>query len=108
MADPTDAERGTMTDLKSVMEWAGLDVTATDDENSVAGSLMKHLGVKSNMQPRVVGIFGEADLETMQNSWRVPDAAGPTLPTLSEAGMARLFFAEPANWWQGLERPCKT
>lgn len=91
-ADPTEEERRNMTDLKAVLQWAGFDVTNPDEETSVAGSLLKHLGVNSGMMPRVVGIFSETDLAAVQNTWKVADAGAHRLPSLGEAGMAKLFF----------------
>ena len=90
--DPTEEERAAITDMKAALAWAGFDVTAPDDETTVAGSLLKHVGVPSTTLPRVIGTFPDADLAIMQNTWKVADAGGHRFPSLGEAGMAKLFF----------------
>ena len=80
-ADATDDERAAMADVKAAMGWAGFDVTSMA-EDSVAGSLLKHLGVTPTTLPRVIGIFSEDDLAATQYTWKIPDATGERAPSL--------------------------
>ena len=90
-ADATDDEPAAMADVKAAMAWAGFDVTSMA-EDSVAGSLLKHLGVTPTTLPRVIGIFSEDDLAATQYTWKIPDATGERAPSLGEQGMTKLFF----------------
>ena len=67
--DPTEEERAAITDMKAALACAGFDVTAPDDETTVAGSLLKHVGVASTTLPRVIGIFPDADLAEGCRCW---------------------------------------
>ena len=91
-ADPTAAELATLVDVKATMVWAGFPEAGLADETTVEGSFLKHLGITPDARPRVIGIFNDGDLMEMLNKWKVPGGGAPRVPSLGEAGKARLFF----------------
>eukprot|EP00435_Cladocopium_sp_Y103_P048512 s1251_g14.t1 len=90
---PAQEERRAMVDVQKTMEWAGFDISDLS-EGTVPGSLLKLMGLKPTTPPRVVGVFGDADLQAMLAAWKIPgtDGAAPRLPVLAETGMAKLFL----------------
>eukprot|EP00435_Cladocopium_sp_Y103_P055167 s446_g18.t1 len=91
-ADPTAEELAAMVDVKAVMTWAGFDVTNMA-EDTLPGSLLKHMGLTPTNQPRIVGVFSDNDLQAMIAAWKVPDttAGNVRAPNLAELGKAKLF-----------------